>query len=259
MIRFFEKKDSKAIISLWNEAFGDKEEIILQFLKHFGRYMLIFETDKKAVSMLTMIPTSIGGEMGRYIYAVATDKEYRNQGYAGTLIEFAKQLLKENNEEFMVILPQNDGLFGFYEKFGFSELKCVKHFEIETNLSEKCIETVEIIDAKEYFDFRKSYFMDRNFVEWDVKMLEFFEEIYRGKFVKVSKNEKTIAKAFCYVYKDMLVVSELLSEENIALNALGYFFGKEKVAGVAEFRDGERYAMVYPRKFSGCYFGLGMN
>lgn len=261
MIRFFEENDKKYVISVWKDAFGDKEDFISDFLHLFGKYMLVLEYEGRVVSMLTLFPVKIGEKSGRYVYAVATDKKYRSRGFAGKLVEYAKRFAAKNDENFLVILPQNDGLYDFYRRFGFSELKCVKRInEQKVNFNDSAL-NIEIIDENEYFKLRKNHFATCKFVEWDIHMLAFFKKVYEGFFVKVSENGREAALAFCFKNGDSLSVPELLTKENetIILSSLCCFFEKESVTAIKESKCGEKFAMIYPEEFTDCYFGLGMN
>ena len=260
MIRFFEENDKKTIVSIWREAFGDSERRILDFVNNFGKYMLVLETEKRVVSMLTLLPVKIKGKTGRYVYAVATDKSYRNMGFAGDMIEYVKRYVKEIGEEFLVLVPQSASLFDFYKKFGFSELKCAKRFDFKQDTELKKYFSITKLTAKEYFEHRKCYFENSNYVEWDIGMLEYFEKLYEGAYYEI-KNGSNTAYAFCYTEGSILVIPEILSKEDTktVLDGIGAFFGKERVLGVCECRNSERAAMVYPEGFDDAYFGIAMN
>lgn len=261
MIRFFDKNDKNAVISLWKEAFGDSEEVVSVFLNRFGKYMLVFEENNTVISMLTVLPVKLNEKKGRYVYAVATRKEFRGNGYAGRLIEYAKRLIEEKNESFLVILPQSESLFGFYEKFGFSELKCAVPISEKVSFETKSNITADEITAKEYFECRKRYFKGKNYVEWSIEKLEFFAEIYNGIYLKILENGEEAGYAFCYFCENKLIMSELLIGEDKAgiIGEIGRFFGKEEIIGVRERKNGERFAMIYPKELDYSYFGIGMN
>ena len=261
MIRFFDKKDKYAAISLWKEAFGDSEKTISTFLDRFGENMLVADEENTVVSMLTLFPVKIRDKRGRYVYAVATKKEFRDKGLAGSLIEYAKRFIEKNDENFLTILPQSDSLYGFYAKFGFSELKCVKRIDITVSFAEDSNIKAKKITAQEYYEYRKGYFADKKYVEWSAEMLDFFEKIYAGCYLKLSNGGKDIGYAFCYSDDDKVVISELLTvgEETEILSEIGRFFAKKHIVGVKESENGERFAMIYPKELNGCYFGIGMN
>ena len=258
MIRFFEDTDRKNITKIWQEAFLDSEKYIIDFLNNFGKYMLVLENGGKAVSMLTLFPVEISGDFGRYVYAVATDKSFRNRGFAGELIEYAKHFVSEKNEKFLVILPQNDGLFDFYKKFGFSELKCVAKIDKIISYPKDNGFLVERIDSSEYFTLREAYFERKKYVKWDRDMLDYFAKVYDGEYIKISEKGRTVACGFCYTAEDKLIISELLTKEDV-LSVIGKFFGKKHILGFKEETLGKRFAMVYPKSYVGSYFGIGMN
>lgn len=258
MIRYFEENDRKTVISIWHNAFGDGPKFVSDFLDVFGKYMLVFEECGRVVSMLTLLPVTVNGEKGRYVYAVATDEAFRNRGFAGELIEYAKSFLKKENENFLVLMPQNDGLFAYYKKLGFFELKCAQKIDKTVLLNEKNDIFAEEIDSVTYFKLRDTYFTGRKYVKWDIKMLDFFAKIYNGKYLKLSKGKKTVGCAFCHIQGNKIVISELLTKEDV-LDSIGSFFDKNQVIGFKESKNGERVAMVYPESFSDCYFGIGMN
>ena len=260
MIRFFDEKDRLAVISIWQEAFGDDIEEISIFLKFLKNDILVFEKDGKAVSMLALLPVCIGADKGRYIYAVATDKAYRKRGYAGALIEYAKHLMLQNSEKFLVLLPQEETFYDFYRKYGFCELYCSKKINKKIDLSEIETAEVQIISAKEYLSFRKSFFSGERFVKWGIKALEFMQRAYNGNFLVIRKGDSPCGAAFCYLLKDGLAVPELLSSDNELdfVKSLGIFYGKSNVFCICASKEGTKFAMIYPSEYSDTYFGLGM-
>ena len=260
MIRFFDSRDKDAVISIWQEAFGDKKEDVSLFLEFLKDSILVFEKDGRVVSMLTLLGVSIGIDKGRYVYAVATDKAFRKKGYAGELIEYAKRFIVQNNEKFLVLLPQEEKLYRFYKKYGFCELYCAENKSTKINLNETTTQKAEIITVIEYFTFRKTYFQNKKFVEWDIKTLEFMKNAYNGKFLIMRDGEKICGAAFSYTAKDRVVVAELLTLENQAenLKAIGAFYRMNKLDCICASQEGDRFAMIYPREYEDSYFGLGM-
>ena len=56
---------------------------------------------------------------GRYLYGVATHPDHRRQGLASGLLEYTHQWMKENKEQFSILLPNSDKNRRFYEKCGY--------------------------------------------------------------------------------------------------------------------------------------------
>lgn len=109
-------RDEKQIINVWHGVFGDSEEEIMFFLQNCKSKKCLgaFEDDK-LVSMLFLVDCKYGSLSGKYVYAVATLNEYRCRGFAGKLVESAKQYAND----FLWLIPANEPLMNFYKKFGF--------------------------------------------------------------------------------------------------------------------------------------------
>lgn len=133
-------EDKKQIVSLWHRVFEDSEEDILFFLNHCKNYKCLgYFVDGSLVSMLFLVDCMYSSKSGKYMYAVCTDEEYRNQGLCGALIEESKKYM----QSFLWLIPAEDDLFDFYGKFGF-ETKLFSTDEYENKI---CFnESDEIID-----------------------------------------------------------------------------------------------------------------
>lgn len=108
--------DDKQIIHVWKSVFGDSDEDILFFLNQCKQKKCLgVFVDNQLVSMLFMIDCIYGGLNGKYIYAVSTLEDYRGNGFAGMLVEKAK----EYAQDFLWLIPAEESLIGFYEKLGF--------------------------------------------------------------------------------------------------------------------------------------------
>lgn len=126
--------DENQIIKLWHDVFGDSEEYIKYFLNDCQHKICLgYYKEEKLVSMLFLIDCKYMNLNGKYIYAVCTDENYRSNGYAGQLIEKAKEYMND----FLWLIPANDSLFGYYEKFGFiTKLYSNKNFEYSIEFDE---------------------------------------------------------------------------------------------------------------------------
>ena len=137
-IRFTQSR--KQIVSLWSKVFKDSEEEIIFFLDNCKNYKCLglFEGETLA-SMLFLVDCTYCNKQGYYIYAVATDENFRNKGYSTSLLHYAKEL----NENFLWLIPANDNLISFYQKRGFSVLlysDCDYENSVSFNQSDKITE-----------------------------------------------------------------------------------------------------------------------
>ncbi len=113
---------------LWQEAFGDGEDYMnLYFDRRFKPHeTYILQRDGKLVSMMTAMRVSLrtpdGSTLnGRYIYAVATQKDNRGKGCAKTLDRYMASDLQKHGVSFTCLVPAEDSLHRFYAAQGYQE------------------------------------------------------------------------------------------------------------------------------------------
>ena len=258
LIRFYEEGDKQKVIRLWQEAFSESEREILPFLEYINSDMLLMEEKGEIISMLSLLKVKIGGKSGRYVYAVATGRRFRGMGHASALLAHAKKLTFDAGEEFLVILPQKESLYAFYEKSGFTPLYCAKR--LCGRIGAEALHKVEKITAEEYAESKKTYFSGEKYVEWDIKTLDFMKKVYRGEFLKAERDGKTGGIAFCHKAGDRLVIHELLADnyETQIIDAFGRFSGAAAFDCIKAEREGDRFGMICPPCNDFVYFGLGM-
>lgn len=109
--------------------------------------------DEKPVSVALSKPVRLrfNGEerVGAYIFGVCTDPARRGNGYAAALIEEA---CADTDADFAVLIPENDGLFAYYERLGFTADGVGASFGVSASASEK----VAVGDSDTY-----SVYLDR--------------------------------------------------------------------------------------------------
>lgn len=128
----------KDVVSLWNEAFGDTEEEISLFLSIVNEENLITRVeDGRVVSQLFLLEGNVvDGKKSTpayYLYAAATLKAYRGRGIMGELISEAVEKAKREGKGYILLLPGEEWLYSYYERFGFrplcKSLLCESHGE----------------------------------------------------------------------------------------------------------------------------------
>ncbi len=244
---------------LWNEAFGDAITAAEGYLSVLLKYFYVYEEQGDVCGMLSLLPISLDGKKGRYVYAVATNRKDRGRGVATALIEYAKKLVLEGNVDFLVLVPAKKSLFEYYKRRGFLEFMSVKN--CVKICDGKCFDSyTEKIGAEEYFLLRKKYF--NNPIEWDEDFLEFARKMYRADFVRVYRGNKEIGGALCFCMGRELVVKELCvknEEAEFAVRALAYEFSAERVKYSMSDCAGECFAMIYPHAENEVYFGIELD
>ncbi|MBQ3622168.1 MAG: GNAT family N-acetyltransferase [Bacteroidaceae bacterium] len=111
----------QACKKLWQEVFGDDDQFIEHFLDNYyeEKNMLFIEEDNEMVSMLHLLPFRYNNTKAGVIYALATKARWRKKGYATALIQKAIEHGRQKGYGAIMLIPENDSLHLFYEKFGF--------------------------------------------------------------------------------------------------------------------------------------------
>ncbi len=118
-IRIIDAKDAgEAVITLWEEAFGDTREEIKRFFAAAGNSRIVcLEDGGKLQGMAVLIPVTVRGLASYYGYAVCTGKDYRKKGICRKLHSEIFRLCKEEGRGY-ILHPAEPELFDMYEKFG---------------------------------------------------------------------------------------------------------------------------------------------
>lgn len=136
-------------LSLYKKVFYEDGEDFAKIFtdKYFDKCCRFLECDGKIASMLYLLDCTVfdGNKTypAFYLYAAATDPDYRNKGLMSKLINSA---LAE--DKLIITKPANDRLFGFYEKFGFTV--CSFKDEIKKEFQKE-----ETLDFEQYIILRK--------------------------------------------------------------------------------------------------------
>lgn len=110
------EKDCREI---YRASFCDPDTVFEDLLfENCYEYCRTYEKNGETVSMLFLLPVKIEYENkifgGSYLYAAATNPEYRKQGFMGELLKKAKA-----ESDFIILRPANEKLIGYYASFGF--------------------------------------------------------------------------------------------------------------------------------------------
>ena len=127
MIQFADDSTKQAVRDMWKEVFGDSDDfmdIYFQY-KYRNENTLIYIEDNKPVASLQILIynfTFYGKEIPvAYHSGLCTLPEYRGRGYMKELIVRSYAVATERNIPLMILVPQDEGLMNYYDKFGFSQ------------------------------------------------------------------------------------------------------------------------------------------
>lgn len=149
---------------LWKEAFGDDDKTIDNFFDtafSLDRCMCTFD-DNRVVAVLYWFDCTLDDVPVSYIYAVATDKEYRGRGLCRKLKEYTHRHLADKGYCGAVLVPGSAELFDFYGKLGYSI--CSHISSCHCKVSEPPIE-VRSLTTFEYEKLRREYLPEHSVIQ----------------------------------------------------------------------------------------------
>ena len=121
-------EDRAALMRLWKRVFGDPDDYLSLFFTH--RFVpgqtLVARTSHHAepAAMLFLLPIVLRSGAarweGRYIYAVATDPDFRSRGLSSLLLSEVHRRLAVEGLAFSALVPAESSLFDYYGVRGFS-------------------------------------------------------------------------------------------------------------------------------------------
>lgn len=128
MIQYGEESYKKDLIALWRLCFpNDTDNFIAFYFKEIykNEETLILLEGNSVVSSLQMIPYSVKTgntiRLGGYISGVMTHPDYQKKGYMSQLLQASFEQMKEKGYTYTFLIPQEEWLFGFYEKNGYQK------------------------------------------------------------------------------------------------------------------------------------------
>ncbi len=149
------------------DAFKDDENFTeLLFDTCFDDCCFYLIEGETVVSMLFAFDVFLNGVMGKYIYGVVTNEEFRGKGYMRKLFKMAEEKLR-GEYKFLCLRPMNEPLFEFYDKLGFTK-KFYKS-KIDENAKNLALNSIKLNSANEFMFVRKSL-LKQNSVEFGDKL-----------------------------------------------------------------------------------------
>lgn len=128
MIAFGTNKTKAQVRQMWQTVFGDSNEYLNIYFsqKYKNDNTLIYFEGNQAVASLQMWEYKFSfydKEIPIYYLAgLATYEEHRRKGYMTALIERAHEVMKERNIMLSVLIPAEEWLFNYYERYGYAQV-----------------------------------------------------------------------------------------------------------------------------------------
>ena len=171
------KNDIPKLKSLWIDTFDEAETAVNIFFDNTMSYTSVYcaESEEEIVSAVYLIHCKLNDKKAHYLCGASTNKAYRKMGIMSKLIKYA---LDNSGDEYSVLFPANESLYGFYSKLGYSP-ECT---------AKRCvISKQELLNMELNPNINKNNILIQN-----NKFLDFAESYYSYYGIKVLKNEKEI-------------------------------------------------------------------
>lgn len=164
MIQLADDSTKLAVREMWKICFNDSDAFMDIYFnsKYRNKNTLVYIDDNKPVASLQVLIynfTFHGVEIPiAYLSGLCTLPEYRKMGYMGKLITKSYDISLEREIPLMLLVPQDDYVINYYEKFGF-----IQTFDEDTEILPELQELIvsssgDILKAYKTFDslFRKN-------------------------------------------------------------------------------------------------------
>lgn len=235
-------KDVPVLKAMWKETFRDDDRFIDLFFKSkfsFERSLAVYDSDKP-VSML-FFPSydiCVGGRKSRagYILGAATKDAFRGQGIMFSLLCEAHDRMRAQGDEYSLLIPADEGLYGFYEKSGYMPL--IKKRIIEHNVSGgeniKVVPATSVNDIMGIYEDAKSYLCDAVLQSRESYTVVIEDFLRSGRLLLIGD----FGYAFVSEQGGRLIVSELILDSrsandswkiNAVMNKIGRRFSYKNI------------------------------
>lgn len=236
MVGIANQQNIVQIKSLWKEVFQDSDEFLDSYFSKILKLndSFVVEVDNKVVTALQVLPFTFLDNSkevpAAYIFAVMTNPANRMQGHMRSLFDFTFDELNKRGYAFAFLIPQEEYLFGVYQKLGFVPAFPVLKDKLNLPENDFKLIPVEVNDA---YQFHIDFYSDKAFVKPSLEYYKFiFDTIYAEGGAVLAYQEEGRIQALAYAYEQGSepVLLDLLCSNNYHekfLGGLRNFYGCE--------------------------------
>ena len=254
----FEKNKSEYIPllkKLWLDCFEEKSEAVDLFFNRCLDFTSIYTAsiEDKPVAMLYLVHSTLNDKKAHYLCCAATSLDYRNLGIMGRLIEYALKDSSKNGDVYSLLLPANEKLYGYYERFGYKPLctarKAVFTREDLIRFAENNQSKRTSVNSYNYEELQRLCLKD-NFLLQNNNFISFasaYYSLYDCKTVKsencfaLFEEENGTAKVFYSIYDSFYTLAEILINNS---NAKRFVFTGKADDKLYKNSINEKYGMI---------------
>ena len=110
--------------ALFTESFGDERFTELFFRLGYSPDRCFLAAEGQVLAALHWFDCSLHGRRCAYVYGIAAFEHCRGRGIGSALIRAAMAHLQQSYEVILLV-PAEESLFGYYERFGFSAVSTI--------------------------------------------------------------------------------------------------------------------------------------
>ena len=116
--------------ALFTEAFGDEGFTDLFFRPAYAPERWLAAFDGALLGALHWFDCTLAGKRAAYVYGIAAFQACRGRGIGSALIWEALARLRALGYEAALLVPAEEGLFSYYERFGFRAVSSIREEQI---------------------------------------------------------------------------------------------------------------------------------
>lgn len=205
---------------LWKVCFGDQDAYIDFYYAHGyeAANTFVAAEQERIVSMMTLLPVTMRTEHeswnGRYVYAVATDPQYRRRGLMTVLEAYAARTVQAQGDAFLTLVPASLPLFGMYCKIGYHLFSSLSYQKLQSGkrAGKALPTTVKPLDDTAFLEQRSRFlaqFASSVSVAPSVQGYFLQELRFNGCQALALENVQGSGYVLCYTEQDEAFIREL--------------------------------------------------
>lgn len=266
-LREYTAADAGELSCLWQQVFGDPQELIgafLGLLPQLGTGAVALYGSQPvgaayAIDAMELADRAGAARRCAYIYAVAVHPDHRRQGLGQELCQKAAELSRQRGAGLLCTLPAEDSLYAWYEEI--LGLSCALRRSVNTAGS-KAGFACEKLSAGDYLSRRENLLAGRAHLRLAPAVMDFaqlFYECFGGGLYACGGGLLA-----AYGDGDELIIKELIAPagtapERIAASA-GAALGRDSVRYYLPSETGEMYIAAAPGDIPGdCVWNLSFD
>lgn len=139
--------------ALFTEAFLDEKFTDLFFSRGYSPERCFVAAEEDILAAMHWFDCCSGGKKAAYVYGIAAFEAHRGRGVGSRLIRAGLEFLKTQGCEAVLLVPAEESLFGYYERFGFSAVSSIR----EEPVSAGTPLPIRKLTVSEYAALRRRY------------------------------------------------------------------------------------------------------